>query len=120
LKTPIRGWYIEGGQVKEELAIFDLITKPDMKLTKKEEATVKKVSHDLLGTLKKEKFVLGWRKFQATRASVRVYIKQTLDQLPEKFTKDIFQHKCDAVYQHVFESYYGQGRSAYESADTFH
>jgi hypothetical protein len=40
---------------EEELVIFDLLTKPDMKLTKAEEIEVKKVARELLETLKREK-----------------------------------------------------------------
>lgn len=107
---------IREGLTEEELAVFDLITKPDMKLTKKEEASVKKVAKELLETLKNEKLVIDWRKFQATRASVRVAIRDSLRSLPDKYTDDIFQKKCDTVYQHIFESYYGQGRSIYAEA----
>ncbi len=109
---------IREGLSEEVLDVFDLITKPDMKLTKAEKATVKKVAHDLLETLKNEKLVLDWRKFQATRASVRVAIRDGLQGLPSKFTQGIFQQKWDAVYQHVFESYFGEGRSAYTTAGT--
>jgi type I restriction enzyme R subunit len=101
---------------EEELAVFDLIIKPDMKLSSKDEVLAKKVARDLLNILKKEKLVLDWRKRQANRAAVRVAIEEKLDQLPEIFTKEIFQKKCDAVYQHVFESYYGHGRSIYTAA----
>jgi type I restriction enzyme R subunit len=51
---------------EEELAIFDLLTKPDMKLAKAEEREVKMVARDLLETLKKEKLVLDWKKRQTT------------------------------------------------------
>jgi type I restriction enzyme R subunit len=98
---------------EEELAIFDLITKPDMELTKKEKRQVKKIARELLETLKREKLVLDWRKTQATRAAVRVVIEDKLDGLPEMFIKDIYNQKCNAVYQHIFESYYGEGRSVY-------
>jgi type I restriction enzyme R subunit len=39
-----------------------------------------------------------------------------LNELPEVFTPDIYTQKCAAVYQHVFESYYGEGRSVYATA----
>jgi len=104
------------GLSEEELAVFDLITKPDMKLAKKDERQVKKVARDLLETLKREKLVLDWRKTQATRAAVRVAVEVKLDELPEVYTKDIYAAKCDAVYQHVFENYYGEGRSVYAAA----
>ncbi len=77
---------ISEGLSEEELAVFDLITKPEMKLTKKEEGQVKKVARELLETLKREKLVLDWRKTQATRAAVRVVVEDKLDELPEVFT----------------------------------
>lgn len=84
-----------------------------MKLTKKEEAQVKKIARELLETLKREKLVLDWRKTQATRAAVRVAIEDKLDELPQVFSREIYNEKCNAVYQHIFESYYGEGRSVY-------
>jgi type I restriction enzyme, R subunit len=107
---------ISEGLSEEELAVFDLITKPEMKLSKKEEGQVKSVARELLETLKREKLVLDWRKTQATRAAVRVTVEDKLDELPEVFTRDIYTQKCDAVYQHIFESYYGEGRSVYAAA----
>ena len=103
------------GLSEEELAIFDLITKPDMKLPKKDEGQVKKIAQELLETLKREKLVLDWRKTQATRAAVRVVIEDKLDELPELFIQDLYNQKCNAVYQHLFENYYGEGRSVYAS-----
>ncbi len=101
------------GLSEEELAVFDLITKPDMKLTKKDERQVKKVAREMLETLKREKLVLDWRKTQATRAAVRVAVEDRLDDLPPVFTKEIYVAKCNVVYQHIFENYYGEGRSMY-------
>jgi type I restriction enzyme R subunit len=106
---------VSEGLSEEELAVFDLITKPDMKLTKKEDVQVKKVAKELLQTLRREKLVLDWRKTQATRAAVRVTVEDKLDELPKVFTREIYAKKCDAVYQHVFENYYGEGRSVYMS-----
>jgi type I restriction enzyme, R subunit len=107
---------VSEGLSEEELAVFDLITKPEMKLTKKEEGQVKKVARELLDTLKRGKLVLDWRKTQATRAAVRVVVEDKLDELPEAFSREIYTRKCDAVYQHIFESYYGEGRSVYAAA----
>lgn len=106
---------VSEGLSEEELAIFDLITKPDIKLTKKEAAEVKKVAQELLDTLKRNKLVLDWRKTQSTRAAVRVAIEDKLDELPKLFIQDIYNQKCNAVYQHVYENYYGEGRSVYAS-----
>jgi type I restriction enzyme, R subunit len=107
---------VSEGLSEEELAVFDLITKPEMKLTKKEEGQVKSIARELLETLKREKLVLDWRKTQAARAAVRVAVEDKLDELPELFTREIYTQKCNAVYQHIFESYYGEGRSVYAAA----
>jgi type I restriction enzyme R subunit len=87
-----------------------------MKLAKKEEGQVKKVARELLESLKREKLVLDWRKTQATRAAVRVVVEDKLDELPDVFTREIYTQKCNVVYQHIFESYYGEGRSVYAAA----
>lgn len=97
----------------EELAVFDLLTKPEVSLTKREREQVKKVARELLNTLKREKLVLDWRAKQQSRAAVRLTIEETLDLLPRTYTKELYDVKCDAVYQHVFDSYAGYGRSVY-------
>jgi type I restriction enzyme R subunit len=64
------------GLTEEELAVFDLLIKPEISLTEKEKDEVKGISRDLLSTLKKEKLVLDWRKRQQARASVRVAVEE--------------------------------------------
>jgi len=99
---------------EEELVIFDLLTKPDIVLTKEEDRDVKKVAKTLLETLKREKLVLDWKKRQATRAAVFTTIEKVLDEgLPRTYTPELYGAKCEAVYQHVFESYQGLGKSLY-------
>jgi type I restriction enzyme R subunit len=98
---------------EEELTIFDLLTKPDPVLTKAEEREVKKVAKELLLKLKHEKLILDWKKKQATRAAVRYTIETVLDELPRTYTPEIYQTKCDVVYQHVFDSYAGRGGGYY-------
>ena len=69
---------------EEELAVFDLLTKPDPTLTKAQEAQVKKLVQELLEKLKHELLVLDWRKRQTTRAAVQVTIESVLDEgLPD-------------------------------------
>ena len=85
---------------EEELVIFDLLTKPEIDLRDKEAAEVKKVAKTLLDKLKREKLVLDWRKQQTTRAMVLTTIKDVLDQLPRAYTKELYEQKCDTVYQH--------------------
>lgn len=101
---------------EEELALFDILTKPDPTLTDKEEAEVKRVGKHLLQKLKAEKLVLDWRKKQQARQAVRLCIEQELDQLPKAYTSEIFERKCDRAFQHVYEAYAGEGRSIYASA----
>jgi type I restriction enzyme R subunit len=107
--------HIKENLTEEQLALFDLLTnKPSIELSEKDVKAVKKAAETLLETLKQEKLVLDWRKRQRTRAAVRVTIEQTLDQLlPQAYTSELFQQKCDAVYQHVYESYFGPGKSIY-------
>jgi len=98
---------------EEELAIFDLLARPAIKLTKKEQQQVKKVAREVLDTLKAERLVLDWRKKQAARAAVRQCIEVMLDRLPQAYDKHLYDQKVDAVYQHIYDSYFGLGRSVY-------
>jgi len=102
---------------REELAVFDLLTRPAIKLNQKEEQRVKKVAKELLQTLQREKLVIDWRKRQQSRAAVRLTIEEILEKLPpRRFPLELYQQKCDVVYQHVYDSYYGLGRSVYSLA----
>ena len=100
----------------EELAIFDLLTKPEMSLTKKETELVKKVARELLATLKREKLVIDWRTKQQARASVQLTIQDSLDELPPSYARPVYAQKCELVYQHVYDSYFGSGQSVYSQA----
>lgn len=46
---------------------------------------------------------------------MRVAIEVGLDELPESFTDRTYWSKVDAVYQHVYDSYYGSGKSLYDA-----
>ena len=99
---------------EEELALFDILTRPAIELTDQETTQVKKAARDLLVALKRGKLVLDWRKFQGSRAAVKVNIEDVLDEgLPESFTAEMFQQKAEAVYQHVFDAYYGGNKGVY-------
>jgi type I restriction enzyme R subunit len=98
---------------EEELALFDLLTQPDPKLSRKEQEQVKEVARELLDTLKAERLVLDWRKNQQTRAGVQLQIEKILDKLPENYDAELYKLKCQIVYQHVYDSYCGDGRSIY-------
>lgn len=78
--------------------------------------TVAEEAIDLLGTLKREKLVLDWRKRQQARASVRVAVLDELDRLPPAYTNEMYENKAELIYQHVYDSYQGQGKSVYAEA----
>jgi len=97
---------------EEELAIFDLLKQPD--LTEKEKNKVKSAAKELLVSLKAGKLVLDWRKRQQTRANVQLTIQQILDKgLPSIYTPAVFQNKCERIYEHIYENYFGDGKSVY-------
>jgi type I restriction enzyme R subunit len=101
---------------EEELAVFDILTRPGPDLTEKEKLEVTRIGRELLDTLKREKLVLDWRKRQQSRAAVRVFIEDMIWKLPERYTDKICQRKSAQVYQHVYDNYWGAGRSIYAMA----
>ena len=99
---------------EEELAIFDLLTKSHINLSDAEREKIKATARDLLATLKSEKLTLDWRKRQQARAEVNVTIEQFLDAgLPQAYTPELFAQKTTAVFEHVYDAYYGAGQSIY-------
>jgi type I restriction enzyme, R subunit len=109
--------HIQENISEEELALFDILIKPEMELSEKEKQTVKRVARGLLETLKNEKLVLDWRKKQQARADVLYTIEKVLDiDLPRSYSTEIYQKKCEMVYQHIYDNYYGNGQSLYNIA----
>lgn len=101
---------------EEKVALFDILTKLEPKLGAEDRRTVKQVASKPIETLKKEKLVLDWRKKWQMRAAVENTIKVILDQLPPAYSKDLYDTKCAMTYQHVYDNYYGAGRSVYQQA----
>lgn len=101
------------GLSEEELALFDILTKPEPKLSKAEEAEAKKVCRELLDTLKREKLILDWREKQQARAGVMQAIKLGFRKLPSPYTRDVREEKQARAYAHVYDHYFGGGESAY-------
>ena len=101
---------------EEELALLDLLLKPRLEITRKEELEVKGVAKELLEKLKNEMIVLDWRQRQQSRAAVKLCIEEMLDRLPRVYTPEIYKAKCENVYQHVYDSYFGPDRSVYAMA----
>jgi type I restriction enzyme R subunit len=102
---------------EEELALFDLLTKPQIEMSDADRDKVKATARQLLDTLKTSKLVLDWRKRQQARAEVLVTIEKQLDEgLPRVYTPEIFEQKTTLVFQHVYDAYWGAGRSVYAAA----
>ena len=96
-----------------ELTVFDLLTRPGPELTTEETDAVKKVARLLLNRLQ-QVLVLDWRKRQSSRAQVEDTIKGLLDEnLPRVYSPEIYRSKCETIFQHVFESYRGEGESIF-------
>ena len=88
-----------------QLAMFDLLTKPEPKLTDKEKKAVKAVSRTLYDKLTEGVLTLDWRKKQEKKAEVKVKIKTILnDGLPDVYDKRIFDDKRTSLYDYVFET----------------
>jgi len=88
---------------EQELAVFDILTRPKLKMTKQEEKKVKTIAKDLLATLHTKRFVLDWRKKQQSRAAVQLTIQELLGQLPiDVFDDKVYDDKCHLVYDYVY------------------
>lgn len=101
---------------EEELTVFDLLTRSEPDLTPAERDEVKTAVRRLLETLKREKFALDWRKRAQSRSQVRITIEEILganDGLPGYYTLSLCMQKYEVVYQHIYDSYYGEGKSIY-------
>ena len=71
---------------EEQLAIYDILTRPGPEMNADEKKQVKNVAQALLTTLKREKLVLDWRKEQRSRAAVRLTVETKLDELPAAYS----------------------------------
>jgi type I restriction enzyme R subunit len=89
---------------EEELAVFDILTRPGPELSAKERSEVRKVVQELLPRMK-ELLVLNWRQKQTARSRILEDIRLKLDELPESYTRDLYDQKCSAVFRHIYEKY---------------
>lgn len=98
--------HVRENLTEEELVIFDILTKPEPKLSKNEIEAVKKVAKELFDKITKERLVIDWRKKQATRAKVANTIQDVCETLPEEpYTIDIYKNKCDNIYMYFYDNY---------------
>ena len=103
---------IAKGLTEEELAIFDLLIKPDM--TDEEEQKIKEITQQLLIDLR-DKLCFEWNQKQETRDRVMESIYDQLNRLPETYSNELYDKMCAGVYRHIYESYYGNGKSVYST-----
>lgn len=104
--------HIRENLTEEELVIFDILTRPALKLSSKEREDVKKVAKSFLARLD-DLLVLNWRKKSAARSKVALAIEDTLDILPEAYDQPLFIQKCSAIFEHVYESYPERNQGVY-------
>ncbi|MBC2665681.1 type I restriction endonuclease subunit R [Novosphingobium flavum] len=100
------------GLTDEELAIFDLLTTPDPKLSKSQEQEVKLVARKLLERLHELVDAVDWVRGQETRGAVWSEIRVKLNSLPEDpYPQELWDAKVNQVWDFVLRRY-GEGPRA--------
>jgi type I restriction enzyme, R subunit len=94
---------------EEELALFDLLTRPTIQLSDEDREAVKIVARELLKDLKGGKLGLDWQKKQKERGRIQETIETILDNLPSTYTKEVYKKKCEDIYIHIQDYYKGDG-----------
>ena len=57
---------------------------------------------------------LGWQQKISARARVKIKIENAHDEgLPRAYSKKVYEAKCSAVFEHVYQGYQGEGQSVY-------
>ncbi len=104
---------------EEELAIFDLLTKPEPVLDDADREIVKASAKRLLTHLH-DKLVLDWRRKVQTMAAVRTTILDVLDaDLPaDPYPPELFDAKVQAVFDHIVSAYGDDGSTVYTTAES--
>ena len=96
---------VREGLTEAELAIFDLLTKPEPELTDADTKKVKAAAKRLLEHIE-EKLVLDWKRRQQTRSAVKVAVRDVLDaELPPAYGPEMFTRKVDAIFDHIYVSF---------------
>ncbi len=94
------------GLSEEELAIFDLLTKPAPVLSKAQELEVKRVARELLEKLRVLVAGVDWLQGWQSRAAVLSEIRFKLNELPEKpYPELLWNTKVDQVWDFVLQRY---------------
>jgi type I restriction enzyme R subunit len=96
--------HVRENLTEEELVILDILTRPAPVLSTEERGEIKKVAKDLLGKIRGI-LVMDWRQKTAARSKVRLAIEDVLEGLPKAFDKNLYQQKCAALFEHIYEAY---------------
>jgi type I restriction enzyme R subunit len=105
--------HVRENMSEEELVIFDILTRPAPALHADERVEVKKVARVLLNRLK-ELLVLNWRQKSTARSQLKLAIEDVLDTgLPRAYDKPLYEQKCSAIFEHVYESYPERNQGVY-------
>jgi type I restriction enzyme R subunit len=108
--------HVRENMTEEELVIFDILTRPAPELSTEERAEVRRVARELLGRLK-QLLVLNWRQKSTARSQLKLTIEDVLDTgLPRAYSPELYQQKCSAVFEHVYESYPERDAGVYATA----
>ncbi len=107
--------HLRENMTEEELVILDILTRPAPELSTEERAEVKKVARELLHRLK-ELLVLNWRQKATARSQLKLTIEDMLDTgLPRAYEKPLYEQKCSALFEHIYESYPERDVSVYSA-----
>jgi type I restriction enzyme R subunit len=108
--------HVRQNMTEEELVIFDILTRPAPELSADERTEVKKVARELLNKLKLL-LVLNWRQKSSARSQLKLTIEDTLDTgLPRAYDKPLYEQKCSALFEHIYESYPERDAGVYAQA----
>ena len=109
--------HVRENMTEEELVILDILTCPAPELSADERAEVKKVARVLLERMK-QLLVLDWRQRAASRSQLKLTIEDVLDTgLPRAYDKPLYEQKCSALFEHVYESYLERDAGVYAEAE---
>src|SRR6266516_7607272 len=97
--------HVRENLTEEELVVFDILTRPAPELSPEERAEVKKVARELFNRIK-QLLVLNWRQKSTARPQLKLAIEDVLDTgLPPVYDKPLYEQKCSALFEHVYETY---------------
>ena len=107
--------HIKEGLTEEELALYDIVLLPNIKLSPDEKERIKKIVSKILTTLKKDKLRSDWHTKQQTSAQVRNVIRDELKEMPSSYLHELHM-LVGKIYEHVASTYDGTGKSIYDQA----